>query len=59
MDQLFFTITFLFLALFYRQIKKNIEAILLDAFGLVMSVVGVIITIINKIKKWLWRRTIN
>lgn len=59
MDQLFLSITLLFLALFYREIKGNIEAILLDVISLVMDVVGVIITIINKIRQWLWRRTIN
>lgn len=48
-----------FLALFYTLIKKNIEAVFLDAFALVMSVVGVIIIIINKIRQWLWQRTIN
>ena len=48
-----------FVALFYSLIKKNIEAILLDVISLVMSVVGVIITIINKIRQWLWQRTIS
>lgn len=59
MDQLFLSLTLLFLALFYREIKGNIEAMLLDAISLVMGVAHVIITIINKIRQWLWRRTIR
>ena len=53
------TLILVFVALFYSLIKKNIEAILLDVISLVMSVVGVIITIINKIRQWLWQRTIS
>ena len=48
-----------FLALFYTQIKKNTEAMLIDVISLVMGVVGGIIMIINKIRQWLWQRTIN
>lgn len=59
MDQLFLSITLLFLALFYREIKGNIEAMLLDVISLVMGVVGVIVIIINKIRQWLWQRTIK
>lgn len=59
MDQLFLSITLLFLALFYREIKGNIEAMLLDVISLVMGVVGVIVIIINKIRQWLWQRTIR
>lgn len=52
-------LTLVFLALFYTLIKKNIEAILIDVISLVMDVVGVIIIIINKIRQWLWGRTIR